>query len=337
MATFIQLSPDPYNKKDPTQANSDSPNFVKYTDINRYASVRRPQRGTQMKTETFATLEIKTSDGRNILLLDSGGLIEKEGKAYSAKYSNFLLQNIQRPKTEKYQILETFGQSFIMFFGDRPNIYTISGILFNSADFNWKSEFLKNYDLYIRGTQCAFYKTSAYLSYDDTILRGYIVNSSIDESAENNEVCHFSFQIVIADDISTSNIGDPFFTVVSTVAVDGGVLDNPNITFGKISQNSDEYIARDNNDVMQFETFDNTSMVAKSSDEQFLNTQLKEYGDLPNTNTSLLSDVSNKNYKTTRINGKVVKNTEISDLNAESTIQSRKSEALTKRQARKPS
>ncbi len=334
MATFIQLSPDPYNTQDITKSDSESPNFVKYTDINRYASVRRPQRGTQMKTETFATLEIKTSDGRNILLLDSGGLIEKEGKAFSAKYSNFLLQNIQRPKQEKYQLLETFGQSFIYFFGPRPNIYTISGILFNSADFNWKAEFLKNYDLYIRGTQCAYYKTSAYLSYDDTILRGFIINSSIDENAENNEICQFSFQMIIADDINTSNIGDPFFTVVSTVAIDGGLLDNPNITFGKISQNSDEYIARDNNDITSFAKFNSSLSGTTSTDEQFLSSQLDDYGDIQNPDVILMSDIDEKKYTTRRIDGDITKNTDLVDTNANSVLTDIKSSALDGRQSR---
>jgi len=335
MAAFIQLSPDPYNPKSGVQDNSEKPNYVKYADVRRYSHVRRPQRGTQMKTETFATLEIKTQDGRNILLLDSGGLIEKDSKAYSAKYSNFLIQNVQRMKSEKNQIMETFGQSFIYLYGSRPNIYSFSGILFNSADFNWKSEFLRNYDLYVRATQCAIYRTSAYISYDDTILRGFIINSTVEENAENNEICQFSFQMVIADDISTSNIGDPFFSIVTSVLFGNEVVTDNTVHYGKISENVDEYIARGTADVMNYVTYEETSSVSKDKNESFLNTQLKQYGSIDKVTTDTLTKVDDKKFSTKRVKGQITKNTKVSDLNSSKVIESYKNVSVLSRENRK--
>lgn len=208
------MTPDAFSKPKETGPGS-VPQFLESQVTGRFDHVRRPVRGTQAKAETFATLEVRTKDGKNILLFDSGGAIERGGKAFTTRYSNFLLQNIQESRAEKSQIVETFGPTYIFFFGERPSVYNISGILLNSADFNWKAEFWENYDKYLRGTACVDNATRVYLSYDDIVLQGYILSANVDNDAEKPELCSFSFQIIISNYINTTSIGDPNFPTIN--------------------------------------------------------------------------------------------------------------------------
>lgn len=265
MATYIQLSPDPYSKNKEEIAGSSKPQIIDSISASRFEHVRRPTRGTQPKPDTYATLEVKTKTGQNLLLYDSGGLIEREGLAFTARYSNFLIQSIQEQRAEKHQMMETFGPTYIFFFGPRPVMLSVSGQLLNSADFNWKSEFKKNYELFLRGTQCVTNATTVYLSYDDYVVRGYILTASFDDTAELNELCSFNFQMVVAGELNLSPIGDPTFPIAQTVDFstaseltgtsltlfndafqNGRNLESiqGNIRYGKLSDNEDEYIER---------------------------------------------------------------------------------------------
>lgn len=218
MSGFIQMTPDAFSlPKD--KGPGSKPEFVDGNDIGRYDHVRRPVRGTQPKAETFATLEVKTKDGKNLLLFDSGGAVDKGGKSFTPRYSNFLMQSIQESRVEKSQMVETFGPTYIFFFGERPSVFNISGMLLNSSDFNWKAEFWENYDRYLRGTQCVTNATRVYLSYDDIVLQGYILSANVDNDSEKPELCPFGFQMVISNYLNTSSIGDPKFPIISPTAV----------------------------------------------------------------------------------------------------------------------
>jgi hypothetical protein len=54
----------------------------------------------------------------------------------SIKYmtNKFFLESIAKPKMERFQILETFGDSKLLFFGERTKVYTITGMLLEGLD-----------------------------------------------------------------------------------------------------------------------------------------------------------------------------------------------------------
>ena len=85
MAGFIQILPDPLFKDDPN-VTGNKPESISVDNADRYASVRRPVRGLQIKQDTYGTLEVKTKDGKNVLLVDSGGRIDKEDISFSPVY-----------------------------------------------------------------------------------------------------------------------------------------------------------------------------------------------------------------------------------------------------------
>ena len=309
MAVFHQLTPSPLSADQDELAGRNNPNYISSKLANKYGHVRRPVRGTQPKPDTYATLEVKTNDGRNLLLLDSGGLVEKGGLAFSPKYSNFLMQSVQENKVEKSQIVETFGPAYIFFFGMRPTVYAISGVLLNSADFNWKAEFWENYDKYLRGTQCVTNGTKVYLSYDETLLKGYILGANVDVNSERPELTQFSFQFIVADDIQLSAVGDPTFPAITPVNLTdeefAGLIENIAATAatGKISDNEDEYIARGSGTILKQDEIPGSNdiqLVDESSVDEELDKLLKDIGIEDNPSRELVASAKKKEFTTKR-------------------------------------
>ncbi len=181
----------------------------------RFDHVRRPVRGIEIKDDTYATMQLITADGRNLPLIDAAGSVKTtsdgQGQAagYTYQYSNFLIQQTQEQRAEKQQIVVTFGEPYIFFFGEQPRILNVQGVLLNTVDFNWKAEFLENYDKYLRGTRCVQNKARVYLSWDDVIVEGYIMSCSVDDQALERNWVGFNFQMFLTNYQNISSIGDP--------------------------------------------------------------------------------------------------------------------------------
>lgn len=219
MSTFVQITPDPFSMGRKQITGATDPKFETNSSNSQYDQVRRPVRGIQVKQDTYATIEVKTKDGKNLLLVDSGGGIEKGQFSYTLKNSNFLIQNVQESRAEKYQLIKTFGDTYIFFFGEEPRVHNVTGILFNTADFNWAAEFWENYDKYLRGTQCVTNGTRVQLSYDDIVIQGYILTAQATYVDDPPEYIPFSFQIIVSDYINTSSIGSNVFPLETVTEI----------------------------------------------------------------------------------------------------------------------
>lgn len=182
-------------------------------------SVRRPLRGIEVKDDTYAIFRVIRSDGTEIPLIDSGG---PDGT--NTYYSNFIITNLQEARMEKSQIIETFGETFIFFFGEQPRFIDVTAILINSNDFNWKAEFLANYDKYLRGTKLTELGACAYLLYDDNVVSGYLMQCQVADSAEpSKELVVLQFKMVLCGYNNVSLIGDPNFPLRASVQLPAGV------------------------------------------------------------------------------------------------------------------
>ena len=226
MAGFIQILPDPLFKDDPN-VTGNKPESISVDNADRYASVRRPVRGLQIKQDTYGTLEVKTKDGKNVLLVDSGGRIDKEDISFSPVYSNFVLQSVSESTAEKSQVVETFGPAFVFFFGTRPKMLSVQGVLLNSADFNWKNEFWHNYENYLRGTRLVASDTIAHLSYDDVTVMGYIISADAEQTSDPQEFVSFRFQMLVSQVIPTNVVGNNKFPYSTPVNVEPDVFTIP--------------------------------------------------------------------------------------------------------------
>ncbi|MHA2333759.1 MAG: hypothetical protein ACXAEU_17165 [Candidatus Hodarchaeales archaeon] len=176
--------------------------------------VRRPTRGYQLKPNTYAIIRVMGGDGKFIPVFDAGGEFysAEESGQMTSFYSNFFVQSVAEERHEKSQVVQTFGDSFIFFFGESPRMLNVNGLLLNTADFNWRAEFWENYNTYFRGTKLVERGARLYLIYDDVIAEGYMVGANAQESAEPApSVIPFSFQIFLTGYTNISKIGDPNF------------------------------------------------------------------------------------------------------------------------------
>jgi hypothetical protein len=225
MATVVvKVIPDPFNsqlsniKDDVTNGPPDQKN-----------SIRRPTRGIVINEETFATLRVVKGNGEHIAIVDGGSRassgktpLKINGKRANDIYSNFLLQSASEERQEKAQILETFGEAYIFLFGERARVINFSGILVNSEDFNWEAEWWYNYENYLRGSRCVENNARVFLSYDNTLVSGYILNSSAAKSAQEKNWVNFNFQLFVTAYTTLTDIGND--------TAGGGFIDNTEIT-----------------------------------------------------------------------------------------------------------
>jgi len=177
--------------------------------------IRRPYRGIQIKEDRFSTLSVR-GPGNKVIPLTSSSDVRGSGTTSGRtgrvqEYSDYILQSISEQRTEKQQIIETFGDPYVYFFGERPRIVEVSGLLLNTEDFNWKSQFWKNYDEKLRGTKLVQQNARVYLSWDTTIIEGYMLQAAAAEQSEEPYSVPFSFSMLITGYHDWSDIGQTRF------------------------------------------------------------------------------------------------------------------------------
>lgn len=148
---------------------------------------------------------------------DFTGLVEKNAPAsiVISDYKNgqlgrltdfgtnkFFLQSITENKQERAQILETFGDSVILFFGERTRVYTLNGTIldanqkyFGQVDevvFNWAAAFRLFYDEHLRGTMLAKSGKIAVLSVNGQVYIGYPLSLSMVTDSRNPMLAGFN-------------------------------------------------------------------------------------------------------------------------------------------------
>lgn len=214
MAVFISLETD--HSQDVFNAQTAAGAQRGHAGLN---SVRRPLRGIEVKDDTYAIFRVIRSDGTEIQLIDSG-----DPSGTNNYYSNFIITSLQEARVEKSQIVETFGETFVFFFGEQPRFIDVTAILINSNDFNWKAEFLANYDKYLRGTRLTELGACAYLFYDDNIVSGYLMQCQVVDSAEpSKELVMLQFRMILCGYNNVSLVGDPNFPLRSSVQLPPGI------------------------------------------------------------------------------------------------------------------
>jgi hypothetical protein len=203
MAVFVELTTDAF-------AN----NFNKSSSSAKAArragtsQARRPLRGLEVKDDTYAVLKVVQADGTELPLLDSGSF-----SGTSTSYTNFILQSVREARMEKHQIVETFGEPYIFFFGESPRFLDVTAVLVDSLDFNWYAEWWENYDRYLRGTKSVEMGARTYLFYDDNIVEGYMLMAQTGKSAEQPLQASLTFRL--------------YLTNYSNITITGGASADP--------------------------------------------------------------------------------------------------------------
>ena len=159
-------------------------------------SVRRPLRGLQLKKETYATLSVDGVAG--VPDIYNSSLAAETGGSFT---SNFLLQSLSESRVEKFQAITTFGAPYGFFFGEQPRMVQCQAVLLNSADFQWSIEWWQNYETFLRGTQLTNRGLRAYLTYDDSIIEGYLTQASTSVSAQMQQQVNLTFTMWVTNQI----------------------------------------------------------------------------------------------------------------------------------------
>lgn len=204
MAVFISVTTSPF--EDVFNERSQQPVTQ---------NVRRPFRGIELKKDTYATLRVYDALNRPIPFIDSSAPPAQDGGTIgqSLEYSNFILQSIQEQRVEKQQIVETFGEDYIFFFGERPRIYNVNALLLNTRNFNWKSEWWTNYENTLRGTRLLEQNARMYLYFDDVVIEGYMLQAQAMQTVEDPYKLPLMFQIFCTNYQIIGDVGSVFTPV----------------------------------------------------------------------------------------------------------------------------
>lgn len=152
------------------------------------------------------------SDGTEIKLVDSG-----DASGQTTQYTNFILQSVTEARMEKHQIVETFGEPYIFFFGESPRFLDVTAVLVDSFDFNWYAEFWENYNNNLRGTKSVEQGARTYMFYDDNIVEGYMLMAQAQKTSERPLMATLSFRLYLTNYSNISFVGNPNYPIRDSV------------------------------------------------------------------------------------------------------------------------
>lgn len=131
----------------------------------------------------------------------------KPERDFIPPYTKLILQGAQESHQERSQIVETFGEFYLFFYGQRPPVYTFNGTLINAKNVNWVSDFYFYYENYMRGTKCVESNSRIILTYGGRQIEGYILEMGMRTDAAVEMGVPVTFQVVVTkrNDVSFSN------------------------------------------------------------------------------------------------------------------------------------
>lgn len=149
-----------------------------------------PRTLQDQETETPASIRLIGKPGQNPKAKDVDLI---------PKFTKFFLESVQEGHAERHQIIETFGDFYVFFFGERPPIYTYTGTMLNTDNINWVEDFLFYYDNFLRGTKCVEAKAKMVLTYGFRQVEGFLLGMNLNTNAINDKGVAVSFQVLIVD------------------------------------------------------------------------------------------------------------------------------------------
>lgn len=169
--------------------------------VNSDLMFRRPETGFITWGETPCSLSVRKRDTEPILLRQGVG-DTKNPRSEHPTYTDFLLTTYQTGWTEKSQVVETFGEPYLYFFGKQIQTIRCDGWLVNTIDFPWLHEWIWNYNNVLRGSQLAAADARAYLQIGMDVYEGYLVASDFSATASDEFKVPFNFTMYVTQHIS---------------------------------------------------------------------------------------------------------------------------------------
>lgn len=197
MPAYVGIRNDAFSSRLSTAAESrELTARADYTGDPGNSVVRRPFHGVQLHAEeTYSTITVSGPSSARSLLLDTSSTLTDS--MTSSTTSNLIIQSVQERREEKQQIVQTFGEDFVYFFGERPRMVSFQAILPESSDYQFAQEFWRNYEKVLRGTRSVLRSIRTYLSVDRTIYEGYIVSATTSRQADTPHIVNLEFTMYV--------------------------------------------------------------------------------------------------------------------------------------------
>ena len=202
MALYVTLSEDKFGPI--SKSISDGFNS---TEIANY-SVRRPLHGMDLPEDTYASITVRSSSGKPLTILaNTADSVRSSAEMMSSKFTtNLIVQRIDENRQEKQQIIETFGEDFVFYYGQRPRILSVTAILPDSDDFQYAQEFWTNYDRALRGTRLVARDARVFLTVAGQVFEGYLSTAQTSRSADQPRIVQLTFQMYITHSYYIQNL-----------------------------------------------------------------------------------------------------------------------------------
>lgn len=112
-------------------------------------------------------------------------------------YDRFLLTSVATQMSEKVQITEVFGDNEVVYyFGREPMIFNFSGILIDSPDNSWFTDWMMMYSEFLRGTQLAKNSELLRIVLPNMKITGTISSFSYSQESSRDVDIPFNFQFI---------------------------------------------------------------------------------------------------------------------------------------------
>lgn len=110
----------------------------------------------------------------------------------------FLLRQYSSRADERMQVFQAInGDVSMYFFGERPRIYSFSGIMYDTYNQQWANKLMRDYDSKLRGTKSIENRTEVCIVYEDKFLQGFVLNLTISKNAELPSGVQFTLDYIL--------------------------------------------------------------------------------------------------------------------------------------------
>lgn len=185
-------------KKESGSKNENNSN--KNSNIN-YLSYQKnaiPRIASLLNDVNIAGSELSTSTNE-VAILNLNEDSSSDG--YYGVFNNFSLMNFSEAREEVVRINLNFGGTWnAFFFGERPRIYSFSGIFLDSKDYPYYQEFMVAYEKYMAGRKCIENGMQFTISYNGKILKGHLLRINTGGSADAITHKTFEFTVLVEND-----------------------------------------------------------------------------------------------------------------------------------------
>lgn len=115
------------------------------------------------------------------------------------KFKQFILTQLSVPSQERMQIVETNDKFQVLFYGEKPEVLQLGGILKNTLENPWSMNMLFLWDSLMRGTKLVEDGNILQIYADGELFTGYPFGFQRSKVAPNDFLVSFSFNFVIKE------------------------------------------------------------------------------------------------------------------------------------------